>query len=106
MSMSIKDALSSSSNGKVLVDEAKVYRQDIADRVRQIKDLAHEAFQSLHYALATGRVPGTKDTLKILAIQGGPAYEEAINALKFAGTDRQAYRTALVACGIEILPIR
>jgi len=103
MSMSIADALIQSNAGKTLVIEAKTYRQDIADRVRSIKDLAHESFQSLHYALATGRVPGTKDTLKTLAVEGGKTYDEAMSALKFAGTDRQAYRTALVACGVEVL---
>jgi hypothetical protein len=94
----LRDALFASTQGKVIAVESKreVRRQAIRTRIRTLKELVHDTFVT-H---AQGRrrfdvYQASKETCRQLGIKGGPAYEAAINAVKFAPTSRRSWREAI-----------
>lgn len=99
MASSIRDALLQSSKGKTLVVQMQEHKDIIRRRVRTLKELVHYTF--VQFPRENNRIvrfdvyEKSKPKIHQLAEDGGACYEEAINALRFARTSKQANEYAV-----------
>ena len=82
-----KFALLKSKEGRTLVAQVKESKQ-VASRVRKIKGLAFET-------LPTWAYHAHKAAIKQTAVDGGPRFGEAVKALEYAQTGREAMSYAI-----------
>ena len=94
----LRDALYQTAEGKKVAVQSKqeVRRQAIRTRIRALKELVHDTFVThAHGRKRFDVYQASKETCRELGIKGGPAYEAAINAVKFAPTSRRSWREAI-----------
>jgi len=111
-----QDALLETSAGRTMVQvkldaEARVKASiEIADRIRQLKELVHDVFviQPRVAEVVNGWRPrvrfdiyqASKESCRKLGQQGGAEYERVITAVKYAMNSSKDYRAAIEALGL------
>ena len=98
MSSNMADAFMKTDKGQALVVEIKKEERAIADRIRQLKQLVHATFVSKvphGHAKRFDVYQMAKPMIRELGRKGGEEYEDAILSVKFAWSNRKAYREAI-----------
>jgi len=85
-------------------------RQDIAVRIRQLKELVHDTFVVMPRSAEpiNGWKPrvrfdlyqGSKESCRVIGEEGGEQYEKVVTAVRYALTGSKAYRNAIEVLGI------
>lgn len=108
----IKDAFKKASEkseyGRKVFIEAKKFRANkiIGTRIHALKSLAHDTFiklapQTVHPAYGWDKYTQAKPEIRKLGVKGGEAYDNALQALKFAWVDSERHQDALKALNIQ-----
>ena len=91
-------------------EQALQVRLDIADRIRQLKELVHYTFVVLPRTAepVNGWVPrirfdlyqNSKESCRVIGQEGGEQYNKVITAVRYAMTGSKAYRAAIEILGL------
>lgn len=98
MSGTMIDAFMKTDKGQTLLIEAKNGQREIADRIRQLKQLVHSTFVSdvpRGHAKRFDVYQMAKGKIRELGRKGGNEFDEAILAVKFAWSSRKSYKQAI-----------
>ena len=98
MTTAFHDAFIRTKSGAELVTTIKTQQNIIAERIRQLKELAYTTFvaqvpdgHSRQYAVYHEAIPH----IRALGVKGGQEYDDALTSLKYAWADLSSFREAL-----------